>query len=193
MTLIPNNNNFVFKAFFILVLSIYFLTCYSCSPQWHVKRAIQKDPTILKATTDTIRITTKSIERDTTFRDSVEVDNSYINIKVNRIGDEMNLYWKLKPVEYDTIFHAHLIDVYDTIYLKKTRQVIRLESKQKRLETRKNTKVELSKQKTTRVENRKNKAPLNGFWSYVKIVLSVIIAFLLGLFSGRFTKQFGIF
>jgi hypothetical protein len=105
----------------------------------------------------------------------------------------MNLFWKLKSVEYDTIFHAHLIDVYDTIDLKKTRQIIRLEAKQKRLETRKETKVELSKQRTNRVDKRKNNSPLSNFWSAIKIIISVIIAFILGLISGRFTKQFGIF
>jgi hypothetical protein len=193
MTLIPNNNNFIIKAFFILILSIYVFCFFSCSPQWHVKRAIQKDPTILKSKTDTIRIITKQFERDTLFKDSVEVDNSYINIKVNRIGDDMNLYWKIKPIEYDTIFHSHLIDVYDTIYLKKTRQIIRLEAKQKRLQTRKDTIIELSKQKTSRAENRKNQAPLNNFWSIIKIIFSLIIAFILGLFFGRFTKQFHIF
>jgi hypothetical protein len=193
MTLNINNNNNFFKAFLLIVFGALLFCFFSCSPQWHIKRAIHKDSTILKPTTDTIRIKTKEIVSDTTFKDSIEVDNSYLNIKVNRIGNEMNLFWKLKSVEYDTIFHAHLIDVYDTIYLKKTRQIIRLEAKQKRLETRKETKVELSKQRTTRVDKRKNNSSLSNFWSAIKIIISVIIAFILGLISGRFTKQFGIF
>jgi len=122
---------------------IIFTLLLSCSTQrravWHINRAIKLDSTLLNAKTDTITIIQKEQYQDTIVKDSLEVDNSYLYIRVDREGDFMNIKWKLKEQRFDTIHHTHL---FDTIPIFKTRQDKRLEAKKDRLIIRQKGKTE---------------------------------------------------
>ncbi len=116
---------------YILILSLIML---SCSTQrravWHTNRAIKLDSTLLEVKTDTITIVQKEQYQDTLVKDSLEVDNDRLYIRVDREGDFMNIVWKLKEQRFDTVYHTHL---FDTIPIFKTRQDKRLEAKKERL------------------------------------------------------------
>jgi hypothetical protein len=161
-------------------------TLLACSPTWHIQRAIKKDPSILKGQTDTIRISTKEVVLDTTFTDSVIVDNDRLTIRVVKLNGVMKLYYKLKEFEFDTIFHTHLIDVYDTLKLKKHRYEYRYEKEIKireikekgktdRLNIRKGALTSRQEEKTKRtVERRKGMRIRIIIWSLILILISCI-------------------
>ncbi len=125
---------------YLLILSLIML---SCSTQrravWHINKAIKLDSTLLEAKTDTITIIQKEQYQDTLIKDSIEVDNDRLYIRVDREGDFINLKWKLKEQRFDTIYHTHL---FDTIPIFKTRQDKRLEAKKERLIIRQKSKTE---------------------------------------------------
>ena len=71
-------------SIFILLLVVV----SSCSPKWHINRAIMKDPSILQRDTlhirDTIRFTTDRVEVDSVFiisNDTIIIKNERLTIK----------------------------------------------------------------------------------------------------------------
>jgi hypothetical protein len=118
------------RAYYLIIFTLLL----SCSTQrravWHINRAIKLDSTLLEAKPDTITIIQKEQSNDTLIKDSIEVDNDRLYIRVDREGDFINLKWKLKEQRFDTIYHTHL---FDTIPTFKTRQDKRLEARTERL------------------------------------------------------------
>lgn len=85
------------------ILIAIFLT--SCSAQWHIKRAIKKDPSILKDSIvfDTVVIVEQHEIRDTfitTEYDTITVEDSFVYTQVIREKDVIKVYTKCKA---DTI------------------------------------------------------------------------------------------
>lgn len=183
-----------------LIILFSISTLLACSPTWHIKRAIKKDPSILKEQTDTIRISTKEVVLDTTFTDSVIVDNDRLTIRVVKLNGIMKLYYKLKEFEFDTVFHTHLIDVYDTLRLKKHRYEYRYEKdikireikekgKTDRLNIRKGALTSRQEEKTKRtVERRKTLGVKIFLWLIIIILIIGAINYVrkkLGLLTNK--------
>jgi hypothetical protein len=152
------------RAYYLIIFTLLL----SCSTQrravWHINRAIKLDSSLLNAKPDTITIIQKEQYQDTLVKDSIEVDNDRLYIRVDREGDFINLKWKLKEQRFDTIYHTHL---FDTIPTFKTRQ-------DKRLDARIERTIIRQKGKTERVYIAKTKEKKNNW----------LTIFLIGFFIG---------
>jgi len=73
------------------------LLLQSCGAQWHLKRAIAKDPTIVQERTeilDTIVITQEKLVRDTIVLkriDTTTIERNGVRIKIRRIHDTIQV------------------------------------------------------------------------------------------------------
>jgi len=150
-----------FLKYFVLFI---FLT--SCSSTWHLRRAIKKDPSIIKTTTVEVTrvIHDKGMAylvkgKDTTIQDSL----ISINLKYDTLGHVL-VDWELKKLKTEEIINT------TTIVPPKTRQEIRQENRTERVEAKEYSKIERTKAK---VEIKKTKHNNLVYWV---IVLSVIIA-----------------
>jgi hypothetical protein len=81
--------------FFKVLLSLFVVSLSSCSTQWHLKKAIKKDPTILVQdtviVTDTV-VTEKTAVLDTVTisnTDTVEIVKNNFRVKIMRISDTL--------------------------------------------------------------------------------------------------------
>lgn len=107
------------KAIAILVL----LT--SCSSEWHINRAIKKDPTILHPTTftiDTIVVTESHAIHDTfvsTEYDTMVVEDSFVYTQIIRERDVIKVFTKCKG---DTIRITKSVNVPQVIYQERTKR-----------------------------------------------------------------------
>jgi len=106
------------KAIAILVL----LT--SCSADWHLQRAIKKDPTIVQPQTiiiDTIVVTESHAIHDTfvsTEYDTMVVEDSFVYTQIIRERDVIKVYTKCKG---DTIRITKSVNVPQVIYKERTK------------------------------------------------------------------------
>lgn len=159
---------------------IVFLLLSCSAPRravWHIDRAIKLDSSLLDKRTDTITIIQKEQYKDTIIKDSLEVDNSYLYIRVDREGDMINVKWKIKEQRFDTIYHTHL---FDTIPVFKTRQDKRLAARTERL-------VIKQKGKTERVYIAKtNKKTSN--WRTI-FLIGFVIGFITRYLVDKFVKK----
>ena len=190
------------KILYILILSIILYLINSCSATKLIERAVKKDPTILKDRIDTVTIKTKEVKGEAKALDTVFVDDEYITIIAYNINDSIKVQYEIKQQLIDTIFKSKFITVIDTVVIHKTRQEIRLDARQKRLETKvegKNEKVFIKQSgRTSRVSIRKeakgNQLKTDSLFSKIlkKIkyvifaVFLVIIGFILGLIFKTF-------
>lgn len=107
------------KAIAILVL----LT--SCSSEWHINRAIKKDPTILHPTTftiDTIVVTESHAIHDTfvsTEYDTMVVEDSFVYTQIVRERDVIKVYTKCKG---DTIRITKSVNVPQVVYVERLKK-----------------------------------------------------------------------
>lgn len=73
------------------------LLLQSCGAQWHLKRAIAKDPTIVQERTeklDTVVITKEKLVRDTIVLkriDTTTIERNGVRIKIRRIHDTIQV------------------------------------------------------------------------------------------------------
>lgn len=167
----------------LFILSLIMLSC--SAPRravWHIDRAIKLDSSLLDKRTDTITIVQKEEYKDTLIKDSIEVDNERLYIRVNREGDFINLVYRLKEYRFDTIYHTHL---FDTVPIFKTRQDKRLQARTDRL-------IIKQKGKTERVyirkTNKKSSNWLTVFW--IAFVIGFITRYLVGKFIKKFFANF---
>ena len=167
----------------LLILSLIMLSC--SAPRravWHIDRAIKLDSSLLDKRTDTITIVQKEEYKETLIKDSIEVDNDRLYIRVNREGDFINLIYKLKEYRFDTVYHTHL---FDTIPIFKTRQDKRLQAKTDRLIIR-------QKGKTQRIyiakTNKKHSNWRTIFW--IAFVIGFITRYLVSKFIKKFFANF---
>ena len=159
---------------------IVFLLLSCSAPRravWHINRAIKLDSSLLDKRTDTITIVQKEQYKDTLIKDSIEIDNDRLYIRVNREGDFINLIYKLKEYRFDTVYHTHL---FDTIPVFKTRQDKRLAARTERL-------IIKQKGKTERVYIRKTNKKQNN-WLTI-FLIGFIIGFIIRYLVGKFFKK----
>jgi hypothetical protein len=79
-----------------IYLFLIIIAVASCSPQWHIKRAIAKDPSILTAN-NTVKIDTTIITRERTLHDTIVLnDVDSITITKDRVVTKI---WR----QYDTL------------------------------------------------------------------------------------------
>lgn len=91
---------------FIFIIVLFALGFSGCSPNWHIKRAIKKDPTILVKDTinhvDTFRVETNRVEVDSVFivsSDTTVIIKDNLTIRHFIHNDSVFIYG-----ECDTIF-----------------------------------------------------------------------------------------
>jgi len=82
-----------------LIYLIAILVLGSCSAQWHIKKAIQKDPSILKQDTiiftDSINVITKEVHTDSVFmvgKDTVTIVKDNLTIRHYYNNDSIWIY-----------------------------------------------------------------------------------------------------
>jgi len=98
------------------------LLLQSCGAQWHLKRAIAKDPTIVQERTeilDTIVITQEKLVRDTIVLkriDTTTIERNGVRIKIRRIHDTIQIDAQCLP---DTIRLVKEIKVPKIVYKEK--------------------------------------------------------------------------
>lgn len=82
---------------------IFIILLSSCSAQWHIDKAIKKDPSILRPDT-LVKYDTTIIFKDrflydtftTTEYDTIVMQDSFVYTKVIRIKDKIKVYTKCK-------------------------------------------------------------------------------------------------
>ena len=98
------------------------LLLQSCGAQWHLKRAIAKDPTIVqekKERIDTVIITEEKAVRDTIVlqrTDTTRIQRNGVRIKIKRIHDTIQIEAECLP---DTIRVVKEISVPTVVYKEK--------------------------------------------------------------------------
>jgi hypothetical protein len=98
------------------------LLLQSCGAQWHLKRAIAKDPTIVQETKeriDTVIITEEKAVRDTIVlqrTDTTRIQRNGVRIKIKRIHDTIQIEAECLP---DTIRVVKEISVPTVVYKEK--------------------------------------------------------------------------
>lgn len=98
------------------------LLLQSCGAQWHLKRAIAKDPTIVQERTeriDTVIITEEKAIRDTIVLktiDTTRIERNGVRIQIRRIHDTIQVEAQCLP---DTIRVVKEISVPKIVYKEK--------------------------------------------------------------------------
>lgn len=98
------------------------LLLQSCGAQWHLKRAIAKDPTIVQERTeriDTVIVTEEKAIRDTITlqaTDTIRIERNGVRIKIKRIHDTIQVEAQCLP---DTIRIVKEISVPSVVYKEK--------------------------------------------------------------------------
>jgi hypothetical protein len=98
------------------------LLLQSCGAQWHLKRAIAKDPEIVKEQTvkfDTIIVTENKLIRDTITlqeTDTITIERNGVRIELKRVHDTIQIEAECLP---DTIQVVKEISVPKLIYKEK--------------------------------------------------------------------------
>jgi hypothetical protein len=199
------NYKVVKGTIYAFLLSLCFLLLFSCAtPAKLIDRAVRRDPTILKDNVDTVRIKTVEVIGSSSSIDTAIIDNEYVFIKSFNSGDSIDLSYILKERYIDTIFKTKSITIYDTVIIKKTRQIVRLEAKQKRVETkegshtkrveiRKDKKVEIATKKSERLATKKKSSFLSNVWIFIKAFIGAMISLFIGFLIGRMTRIFNYF
>jgi hypothetical protein len=146
----------------------------------------------------------KEVKGEAKGLDTAFVDDKYITIIAYSIKDSIKVSYEIKQQLIDTILSIKTITVIDTIVIHKTRQEIRLDARQKRLETRtkdKNEKVFIKQSgRTSRVSIRKeakgNQLETDSLFSRIfkkiKYFLFALILLLIGFVLGVILKTFRI-
>jgi len=97
----------------------------SCSSEWHINRAIKKDPTILHPTVftiDTIVVTQPHTIYDTfisTEYDTMVVEDSFVYTQIIREKDIIKVYTKCKG---DTIRITKSVNVPQVVYVERLKK-----------------------------------------------------------------------
>jgi len=97
----------------------------SCSAEWHVKRAVKKDPTIIHptiVTIDTIVIREERTISDTfvtTEYDTITMEDSFVYTQVIREKDIIKVYTKCKG---DTIRITKSVNVPQVVYVERLKK-----------------------------------------------------------------------
>lgn len=187
----------VLLYFIIGYLLLFMMALTSCSPTWHINRAIKKDPTIIHTKHDTI-IKTISDTGTVDFYGDTMVENNFVFISVKHEGLKTNLYWFLKSVKIELPTENTVITPplsrQEIRYIYRNKLVeIKQKNRTDRAYVRNKSKVKKTEIRATNKKIRVSNSPLKDFWNFIKTFFCVIIVFVIGLFVGRFTKQFGIF
>ena len=117
MSKLPPVKSELFKRGTKAIAIVMLLT--SCSAQWHINRAIKKDPTILHPTIftiDTIVVTESHAIHDTfvsTEYDTMVVEDSFVYTQIIREKDIIKVYTKCKG---DTVRITKSVSIPQVIY-----------------------------------------------------------------------------
>ena len=109
-------------AFFVTLLLVILTT--SCSTQWHLKKAIKKDPTILVQDTaivmDTVVIERTAVQDTVTISntDTVEIVKNNFRVKIMRISDTLIIDG---GCDADTIVRTVSVPVEKIVYHERTK------------------------------------------------------------------------
>ena len=192
------------KILYIIIISIILYLINSCSATKLIERAVKKDPTILKDRIDSVTVKTKEVKGEAKDLDTVFIDDEYITVIAYNINDSIKVQYEIKQQLIDTILKSKFITVIDTVVIHKTRQEIRLDARQKRLETKiegKNEKVFIRQsgkisRASVRKEAKANQLKTDSLFSRVlkkiKYFIFGLILILFGFILGVILKTFRI-
>lgn len=192
------------KILYIIIISIILYLINSCSASKLIERAVKKDPTILKDRVDSVTVKTKEVKGEAKGLDTVFVDDEYITILAYDINDSIKVQYEIKQQLIDTILRCKFITVIDTVVIHKTRQEIRLDARQKRLETKiegKNEKVFIKQsgkisRASIRKESKGNQIKTDSLFTRIfkkiKYFFFALIFILMGFVLGVILKTFRI-
>lgn len=178
------------KISILATVLLYYLT--SCSSAYHLRRAIKKNPSIIENRVDTIEIIKPVISKTIHAVDSIIVNEPGVYIKVNIEKDSLRLFYEFLP---DTIL---IIERKTVFNVPKSRQQIRLENRNKRVEIRnerkvkrteirKSTNVKTSEIRNERKENQtKIRQEVKAKTSWKNWIIFLLIGFLLGFICCMF-------
>jgi hypothetical protein len=152
----------------------------SCSPAWHLNRAIKKDPSIIHTHIDTI-IKIVSDSGEVFFYGDTMVENNFVFISVKHDGLKTNLYWYLKSVRIEVPSEVTNIIPQPTNFRvwqdnKTKRTEIRQENKSERKYLKENTKQIKSDNKVKKAEIKVEEKKLNRFRLFI---LGLIVGLIL--------------
>ena len=176
--------NFIQRYFILIYMLLLGFAIYvlsSCSAEYHLAKAIDKNPSIFKPKVDTIEVVTTEYLESVKGKDSLIIDNERVFIKALSLNDSLFLDYKLKAYVFDTVIESEIIDsaTIGSLLNKKTRQDKRLQAKQERLETKKDARVKIV------TEKQKNKPKENmGFFKRLWIKFRTFLIFIIGLALG---------
>ncbi len=139
----------------LLPILLLFLT--SCSAVWHVNRAIEKDPNIIKPDTITVERTIYGDTGKAQGRDSVIIDNSRVWIKALAAG-KIDLSYIVKDVT--------ILDTTDITVVPRTARQERIQGRNER----RDRKADLKEKKEDRRMKREDRRTVEAIESTKKVV-----------------------
>lgn len=108
---------------------MFLLLCSSCSASWYLKKAIQKDPSIITVSHDTIIKPGETIYKDTMSLDSIVIRENNLFIRVDKVRDSVSLRYMYTP--QTTVIHSK-----EVLNIPKPRYVVKQEQKTQRAQIR---------------------------------------------------------
>jgi hypothetical protein len=155
----------------------------SCSPAWHLNRAIKKDPSIIHTHIDTI-VKTISDSGDVYFYGDTMVENNFVFISVKHEGLKTNLYWFLKSVRIE--FPSEVTNIipqptnFTTWQINKTeRTKLKQEGKSDRTYLKESTKQVKSGNRVERIKSKIEVKKLNRFRLFILgLITGVALTFI---------------
>jgi hypothetical protein len=190
------------RILYLIIISAILFFLNSCSASKLIERAVKKDPTILKEKEHKVSVASKEVKGEVKGLDTAFVDDEYITIIAYSVKDSIKVSYDIKQQLIDTILSIKTITVIDTVVIHKTRQEIRLDARQKRLETKiegENEKVFIKQSgRTSRVSIRKeakgNQLKTDSLFSRIfdkiKYFVFGLILLLIGFVLGVVFKVF---
>lgn len=180
-------DKFRLRVFFVVLmyatLFVFASFLSSCSSEWHLKRAIAKDPTIITVQHDTLIKTIEDTGKVSFLGQDTTINNDKVFIQVTLHGGSTDVFWMVKPQVIEVPTNN------TTIKPSKSNAQIRQEGRTNRVNIKESNKTERKKIKSEtktqiargRVERTKIKnSSEKGFWNYIKKILIFLIGFLLG-------------
>lgn len=167
-------------------LIISFLILASCSPAWHLNRAIKKDPSIVTTHTDTI-VKTIADSGSVSFYGDTLIEDSFIVINVKHRDNKIDLNWFLKSIQISIPTKEITIipqpTNFTTWQINKTyRKKISEEAKTERRYLKENTKQLKSDNKVKKLDIRKKaKVEIKKLNRFKLFFLGIIVGLLLSL------------
>lgn len=177
---------------YLVVLSLGIISLLSCSAEYHLTKAIKKDPTLFKPKVDTVTLKVPEYIETVKGKDSVEIDNERVWIKVINSNDSITLDYKVKEVKIDTFIRCDVItdsSIDKLINNKNSRQKNRFEHKENVLKAKNDFKIKKIQEKA-KIDPKSKKGFFRRIYYFIKTLFWYILVFCIGFVIGRIHNKF---